>query len=57
MKYNQTEKCPACSHTVEISKKTKVLRKEQHYINIMCDVCSHIFPIKRRRDDKSNIQT
>lgn len=55
MKYNKTKKCPACSHGVELSRKTKVVRQEKHYINIVCDFCSHIFPIER--NEKENEKT
>lgn len=43
--------CPACSHVIEINKKTKIIRKEETFVNIQCDVCSHVIPIPKKRKE------
>lgn len=57
MKYNRIEKCPACGHEIEISRKTKIIRKEKYYINIVCDFCSHVLPVikKECKNEKNNL--
>jgi transcription elongation factor Elf1 len=57
MNYNRVEKCPACAHDLHISKKIKIVRKEKHYINIVCNFCFHIFPIERKDNDDGQTQS